>query len=72
MSPKHAIQNIKDNISQTNYDEGVRFRWKTPDEFVYNGKLYKMSEEARKELREDVGKLIRIYINSRECINETR
>lgn len=66
MSPKHAIQEIKNNIEQAHYDEDVHFRWKTPDEFVYNGKLYKLDEEARKELREDIGKVIRIYINSQE------
>jgi len=69
MSPKHAIQEIKNNIEQAHYDDKIWCRWKTPDKFIYNGKLYEMSEEAQKELREDIGKLIRIYINSRECID---
>ena len=69
MSPKNVIQIIKNSINQASYDEDIWFRWKTPDDFVYNGKIYKMNDDAKKELREDVGKLIKIYINSRECID---
>lgn len=69
MSPKYAIQRIKEDIDHTDYDDEIWFKWKTPDEFIYNGKKYKIDEESRRELRQEIGELIKIYINSKEAVN---
>lgn len=72
MSPKHTIEKIKENIEHTSYDGNVWFKWKTPDKFIYNGKFYSLDEKSRKELREEIGELIKIYINSKECVDGSR
>lgn len=65
MSPKNIINKVEEDMSQASYNDNLWFRFKTPDEFIYNGQSYSLSKEESKHLRENVKKYISTYLDAK-------
>lgn len=65
MNAKEALNKIEDSISHASYADSS-FRWKTPNSFYLNGEVYTLNDKEAHELREEVGKFIKIYIDTKK------
>lgn len=65
MESKEALNRIKNDINHASYGQ-ASFRWKTPNTFIFNGETYTLNDKEAQELRNDVGKFIKIYLDAKK------
>lgn len=65
MSPKLARQQIEKNLEEVKSNKNqFWFRWKTPNEFIENGKKIKLDNETDLDLRKKTGEFIKLYLET--------
>lgn len=65
MDAKEALEKIRKSMDNSMYGESS-FRWKTPNTFVLDNEIYSLSDKEALELREEVGKFIKIYLDAKK------